>query len=65
MLTWAAYLALRIVDHDIGDPERAQEFKAQFEAHIAEIQKEAKRKMFTPNSWGFGRNGFSYASDYQ
>ena len=65
MLTWAAYLALRIVDHDIGDPERAQEFKAQFESHIAEIQKEAKRKMFTPNQWGFGRNGFSYASDYQ
>jgi hypothetical protein len=60
MLTWAAYLALRIVDHDIGDPERAQEFKAQFEAHIAEIQKEAKRKMFTPNPWGFGRSGFSY-----
>jgi len=65
MLTWAAYLALRIVDHDIGDPERAQEFKAQFEAHIAEIQKEAKRKMFTPNQWGFGRSGFSYERDYQ
>ena len=65
MLTWAAYLALRIVDHDIGDPERAQEFKAQFEAHIGEIQKEAKRKMFTPNQWGFGRNGFSFERDYQ
>jgi hypothetical protein len=65
MLSWAAYLALRIVDHDIGDPERAQEFKAQFEAHIAEIQKEAKRKMFTPNQWSFGRNGYSYERDYQ
>lgn len=65
MLSWAAYLALRIVDHDIGDPARAQEFKAQFESHIGEIKEEAKRKMFTPGLWGFGRSGFSYERDYQ
>lgn len=65
MLCWAAYLALRIVDHDIGDPERAAEFKQQFELHVAETKKEAMRKMFTPAQWGFGRNGFSYERDYQ
>lgn len=65
MLSWAAYLALRIVDHDIGDPERAAEFKAEFELVVARARKEAMRKMFTPSQWGFGRNGFSYERDYQ
>lgn len=65
MLCWAAYLALRIVDHEGGDPERAAEFKQQFEMHVAEARKEAMRKMFTPSQWGFGRNGWSFAPDYQ
>lgn len=65
MLCWAAYLALRIVDHDMGDPERAAEYKQQFEVHVAEAKKVAMRKMFAPSLWGFGRNGFSYERDYQ
>lgn len=63
MLDWAAYLALRIVDRDAGDPERAAEFKASFEAHVKEARLIAMRKMFTPMQWGFGRNGFSYQRD--
>ena len=65
MLDWAAYLALRIVDHDIGDPERAEEFKQNFELNVALAKKEAMRKMFSTSLWGFGRNGFSYERDYQ
>lgn len=60
MLTWAAYLALRIVDRDQGDAERAQEFKQQFELHVADAKKDFMRKMFANQEWGFGRNGFSY-----
>lgn len=60
MLDWAAYLALRIVDLDKGDPERAEEFKTSFTAHVAEAKKEVMRKLFTPSQWGFGRNGFSW-----
>ena len=60
MLDWAAYLALRIVDIDAGSPDRAQEFKASFEAHVVEARRENMRKMFTPAAWGFGRSGWSY-----
>lgn len=60
MLDWAAYLALRIVDHDAGNPQRAAEFRASFEDHIKNARNEVMRKMFTPLQWGFGRNGFSY-----
>lgn len=63
MLDWAAYLALRIVDRDQGDSERAQEFKASFEEHVVAARDVAQRKMFTPMQWGFGRNGFSYERD--
>lgn len=63
MLDWAAYLALRIVDRDGGDPERAAEYQAQFEKHVKEARLIAMRKMFTPMQWGFGRNGFSYERD--
>lgn len=62
MLDWAAYLALRIVDHDIGDPGRAHEFRALFEKHVTQARKDAMRKMFAPAPWGFGRNGFSWES---
>jgi hypothetical protein len=63
MLDWAAYLALRIVDHDLGDPARAQEFKASFEdaAHKARLL--ALRKMFTPLQHGFGRGGWSWGDN--
>jgi hypothetical protein len=63
MLGWAAYLALRIVDHEMGDPGRAQEFKAQFEADAAKARTETMRKLFVPQPWGFGRNGFSYVGN--
>lgn len=62
MLDWAAYLALRIVDVDAGAPDRAQEFRASFEAHVAEARRENMRKLFVPAQWGFGRNGFSWES---
>lgn len=60
MLDWAAYLALRIVDHDAGNPARANEFRASFEDHVRNARNSAMRKMFTPLQWGFGRNGFSW-----
>lgn len=60
MLDWAAYLALRIVDHDAGNPQRANEFRASFEDHVRNARSSAMRKMFTPLQWGFGRNGFSW-----
>lgn len=63
MLDWAAYLALRKVDIDAGMPERANEFRQSFEAHVLEARKVAMRKMFTPLQWGFGRNGFSWDRD--
>lgn len=63
MLEWAAYLALRIVDHDGGNIEAANNFRASFEDHVTEARKVAMRKLFTPLQWGFGRNGFSYESD--
>jgi len=65
MLNWAAYLALSITDHDIGDPVAADKRKLQFEVDVLAAKKEAMRKMFSPSLWGFGRNGFSYERDYQ
>jgi hypothetical protein len=60
MLDWAAYLALRVVDHDAGDPVRAQEFKASFEDATRKARLLAMRKMFTPLQHGFGRGGWSW-----
>lgn len=60
MLDWAAYLALRIVDHDAGNPQRAAEFRASFEDHVKNARNEVMRKMFSPMQWGFGRNGFTW-----
>lgn len=60
MLDWAAYLALRIVDHDAGNPARAAEFRASFEAHCKQARNDVMRKLFAPTTWGFGRNGFSW-----
>lgn len=62
MLDWAAYLALRIVDHDAGDVARAMEFRGSFDAAVKEARRVAMRKMFTPLPWGFGRNGFTWES---
>lgn len=60
MLDWAAYLALRIVDVDLGAPNRAAEFRASFEASVKAARDAMMRKFFTPLPWGFGRNGFSW-----
>lgn len=62
MLDWAAHLALRIVDHEMGDPERAAEFAASFADKVKKAKENAMRKMFAPSLWGFGRNGFSWES---
>lgn len=64
MLDWAAYLALRIVDLDAGAPDRAEEFRLSFEAHVKEAKNIAMRKLFSPSQWGFGRNGFSWVTDW-
>lgn len=61
MLDWAAYMALRIVDNDAGDPRRALEFRASFEAHVKEARTNVLRKLFTPVDWGFGRGGYSWS----
>lgn len=60
MLDWAAYLALRIVDVDAGLPARAAEFRASFEAHTKQARAEVIRKLFVPQTWGFGQNGFRW-----
>ena len=65
MLSWSAYLALRIVDLDAGAPDRAADFKQDFETHVAEARKVVMRKLFAPAQWGFGRNGFSWVTDWQ
>ena len=63
MLDWAAYLALRSVDTDVAGANaaaRAADFAARFEAHCQDARKEAMRKLFVPQQWGFGRNGWSW-----
>lgn len=64
MLDWAAYLALRIVDDDAGNPKRAADFAQSFEAHVTEARKLAMRKLFAPMPWGFGRGGFTWENGY-
>ena len=63
MLDWAAYRALRVVDHEAGDAARAQEFRQSFEAHVVEAKAEIQRKAFAPLFWGFGGSGFSYTEN--
>lgn len=60
ILDWAAYLALRIVDDDAGNPKRALEFRASFEETVKRARMLAMRKMYAPTPWGFGRNGFTW-----
>lgn len=62
MLDWAAYLALRIVDHDAGDPKRAQEFATSFERHVQDARRLVLRKLRAPQTWGFGRGGWAWGS---
>ena len=60
MLDWAAYLALRIVDDDVGAPKRAEEFRNSFEVHVQDARKVAMRKLYVPQTWKFGGNGFGW-----
>lgn len=60
MLDWAAYLALRIVDQDAGNPRRAAEFAASFEEHVRAARMLVLRKLFAPTKWGFGRGGYCW-----
>lgn len=60
MLDWAAYLALRIVDHDAGDVSRAHEFRRMFETHVLAARNMMVRKLFAPTPWGFGRGGWAW-----
>lgn len=62
MLDWAAYLALRIVDQDAGNPKRAQEFANSFEAHVQDARRLVLRKLRAPQPWGFGRGGWAWGS---
>jgi hypothetical protein len=62
MLDWAAYLALRIVDTDAGNPKRAAEFAQSFETHVQEARRLVLRKLRAPTTWGFGRGGFRWGS---
>jgi hypothetical protein len=63
VLDYAAYLALRIVDHDLGDPERAEEFRQSFARLVDEAKAEMQKKQFAESLFGFGRNGFSYTGN--
>jgi len=63
VLDWAAYLALRIVDHELGDPAAADKFAASFEKHVIDAKAEFQKKLFQPNVWAFGRNGFSFVGN--
>lgn len=62
MLDWAAYLALRIVDLDEGQPDRSKDFKKTFEEHIVTAQRNQKRKIQPRAQWRFGGNGWSWES---
>jgi hypothetical protein len=59
MLEWAAYRALRNSDID-GHKEASKEHQARFEAAVAEILKDMRRKMFAPTTWRFGDHGFAW-----
>lgn len=62
MLDWAAYLALRVVDDDAGNPKRAGEFAQSFEMHVNNARRVAMRKLFAPMPMAVGRNGWSWES---
>lgn len=60
LLDYAAYLALRIVDHDAGDKVRAAEFLTTWNEKIEKAKIQLRRKLFAPMVWGFGRNGYTW-----
>lgn len=62
LLDWAAYRALRNVDSDAGAVEKADKYKTEFEAMVAQARTDALRKLFAPLQWGFGRNGWGWVA---
>ena len=60
ILGWAAYRALSNHDVDGQSKDRAENFKAAFEAVINEAEQEVKRRMFATTRFAFGRGGFSW-----
>jgi hypothetical protein len=51
---------LRNIDTDVGAIDKANTFKNEFEAMVAQARTDAMRKLFAPMHWGFGRNGFAW-----
>ena len=60
MLGWAAYRALTNHDVDGAANDRANQYKTQFEAVLAEVEQESRRKLFATMRFAFGRNGYSW-----
>lgn len=60
LLEYAAYLALRISDIDLGDGPRAKDYLQTFEGRVEAVKKDMRDKMRQPLKWKFGRGGFSY-----
>lgn len=58
VLSWAAYRALSVVDFDEGAPERAQQFRAQFDEMVRDARRETMRKMYAAPKWRFGSGGY-------
>lgn len=58
LLSWAAFRALSLVDHDMGAPDRAAQFKQQFEEMARAARRETMRKMFAGNRWKVGAGNY-------
>lgn len=67
LLDYAAYLAIRYADLDVAGLDqlvRMRDFNATFDKTCVQVVTDLKRKMFAPAVWGFGRNGYSYQSEW-
>lgn len=60
MLEWAAYRAQMNSDVD-GASAMAEKHKDRFEAAVAEVLRDMRRKMFAPLQFQYGRNGFTWS----
>lgn len=56
----AAAYAYMTNDNDAGYATRAESHRAIFDRFIGQGRAKARRKLFAPLSWGFGRGGSSY-----
>lgn len=62
MLCWAAHLALRIADDDAGNQPLSDKYAMMFEGYVKDARTMVMRKLFAPQPWGFGRNGWAWGS---